>query len=170
MKTNNSICCIPQNDFYLFNTKTNTWLQICDDTSQVCGPRLMFDHQMCIDLEKNTIYVFGGRILTPRNIDVLSTDMLYSGLYSYHIGTNTWTEVLVDCGHPSAANPDVQSIKARVTHSMLFHQVNTQTFLFVALHFHLSGVCYHQTEEPKAVHLRGTAQQGVHDRFHHDRR
>lgn len=53
---------------------------------------------------------------------------------------------------------------------MLFHQVNTQTFLFVALHFHLSGVCYHQTEEPKAVHLRGTAQQGVHDRFHHDRR
>jgi hypothetical protein len=28
------------------------------------GPRLIFDHQMCMDLDKNTIYVFGGRILS----------------------------------------------------------------------------------------------------------
>lgn len=128
-------CRSLQSDFYLFNTKTSAWLQICDDTSQVGGPQLMFDHQMCIDSEKNTIYVFGGRILTPRNIDDLSTDMQYSGLFAYHIATNTWTQILVDCGHPSAASPDVASIKSRVTHSMLFHHVNIN---IMYLHFKLT--------------------------------
>lgn len=90
----------------------------------------MFDHQMCIDVAKRMIYVFGGRILTPRNIDDLANDTLFSGLYSYHINTNTWTHILVDCAHPSAANPDVLSIKSRVTHSMLFHQVSVD-ILFV---------------------------------------
>ena len=52
-----------------------------------------------------------------------SNDMKYSGLYSYHIGTNTWQLLLVDCAHPTAANPDVLSIKSRATHSMLFHHV-----------------------------------------------
>lgn len=28
------------------------------------GPGLVFDHQMVMDVEKQNIYVFGGRILT----------------------------------------------------------------------------------------------------------
>lgn len=48
----------------------------------------------------------------------------YSGLFSYQIGTNTWTEILMDCGHPLASDPDRDSIKSRVTHSMLFHNVS----------------------------------------------
>lgn len=108
-----------------------SWLQISDDTSQVGGPKLLFDHQMCIDVAKRTIYVFGGRILTPRNIDELSNEAQYSGLFSFHIGTNTWTEILVDCGHPSASNPEVLSIKSRVTHSMLFHHVILIFFSFI---------------------------------------
>lgn len=55
-----------KSDFYLYDTGSMTWLQICDDTSQVGGPQLLFDHQMCIDVDKRTIYVFGGRILSPR--------------------------------------------------------------------------------------------------------
>lgn len=113
-----------QSDFYLYNIKSNSWLLISDDTSQVGGPGLLHDHQMCIDVTENTIYVFGGRILTTRKIDDLaSTDNQYSGLYSYHINTNTWTQILVDCNHPSASNPDVHSIKSRSTHSMLLHNV-----------------------------------------------
>lgn len=119
---------IRQSDFYVYDTKTKTWLMICDDTSQVGGPQLIFDHQMCIDISKHTIYVFGGRILTPRSLDDFSNDPYYSGLYSYHIGTNTWTQILVDCGHPTASNPEVLSIKARVTHSMVFHYVSEITF------------------------------------------
>ena len=112
-----------QSDFYLYDTANKSWLLICDDTSQVGGPPLLFDHQMCIDTAKHTIYVFGGRVVTPRNIDELTNDVQYSGLYSYHIGNNTWTQILVDCDHPSSSNPDVLSIKSRVTHSMLFHNV-----------------------------------------------
>lgn len=108
-------------DFYLYNTISKTWLQICEDTSEVGGPQLMFDHQMCIDSSKRTIYVFGGRILTPRNNEDLSNDiyqMKYSGLYSYHIGTNTWTHIFVD------QPPGALMIKSRTTHSMLFHSVS----------------------------------------------
>lgn len=113
-----------KSDFYLYDTKTKSWLLICDDTSTVSGPSLVFDHQMCIDVAKRTIYVFGGRILTPRNVDDLNEPPMYSGLYSFHIGTNTWTQILIDCGHSTASNPEVMSIKSRVTHSMLFHHVS----------------------------------------------
>lgn len=102
------------------------------------GPNLIFDHQMCIDISKRNIYVFGGRILTPRNPDDLSNEIMYSGLYSYHIGTSTWTQILVDCAHPTAANPEVMSIKSRVTHSMLFHHVSMTllfSFYFLLLFF-----------------------------------
>lgn len=110
-------------DFYLYDVKSNSWLLICEDTSQVGGPSALLDHQMCIDVAEKTIYVFGGRIVTPRNITDMSNDSQYSGLYSYHISTNMWKQILVDCNHPSSSNPDVSSIKSRTTHSMLFHHV-----------------------------------------------
>lgn len=119
----NQIDSMLQSDFYLYDTKSKTWLLICDDTSQVGGPNLIFDHQMCIDIAKRNIYVFGGRILTQRVIDDLSNEPMYSGLFSFHIGTNTWTQIRVDFAHPTASNPEVLSIKSRVTHSMLFHHV-----------------------------------------------
>ncbi|XP_037927046.1 muskelin [Hermetia illucens] len=119
-----------KSDFYLYDTVTNTWLQICDDTSQVGGPQLVYDHQMCIDVEKRMIYVFGGKILTPRSINQTSTETEYSGLFSYHIATNTWTQIFVDCGHPSASNPDVLSIKSRVTHCMVFHTERRKLYIY----------------------------------------
>lgn len=74
------------------------------------GPKLVFDHQMCMDIDKNTIYVFGGRILTPpltwivpvlqyrQTGCIVSSDergfacsdaYQFSGLYAYHVATNT---------------------------------------------------------------------------------
>ncbi|XP_058054979.1 muskelin isoform X2 [Anopheles bellator] len=123
-------------DFYLYNTVTKNWFMICSDTSQVGGPQLVFDHQMCIDVEKQTIYVFGGRILEPkvslsfRNEEETTGQYRYSGLFSYHISTHTWTHILVDCEHPSASSPHVQSIRSRVTHSMLFHHKHRKLYIF----------------------------------------
>ena len=114
-------------DFFLYDThiRARTWMQICDDTSQVGGPQLMYDHQMCIDVDKRTIYVFGGKILTPRSVNAsTSSEPEYSGLFSYHIATNTWNQILVDCHHPSASQPEVLSIKSRITHCMVFHNVS----------------------------------------------
>ena len=114
-----------KSDFFLYDTRARTWMQICDDTSQVGGPQLMYDHQMCIDVDKRTIYVFGGKILTPRSVNAsTSSEPEYSGLFSYHIATNTWNQILVDCHHPSASQPEVLSIKSRITHCMVFHNVS----------------------------------------------
>lgn len=54
-----------QSDFYVFNIESNEWTQITDDTSAMGGPRLIFDHQMCMDVSTRTLYVFGGRVLLP---------------------------------------------------------------------------------------------------------
>ena len=41
-----------------------SWTLITEDTGSMGGPSLVFDHQMAIDVEKQHIYVFGGRMLT----------------------------------------------------------------------------------------------------------
>ena len=47
----------------MYDIDTNKWTLICDDTGSEGGPKLIFDHQMCMDTDTSTIYVFGGRIL-----------------------------------------------------------------------------------------------------------
>ena len=47
----------------MYDIPSNRWTQITDDTHAMGGPELIFDHQMAMDAEKHTIYVFGGRIL-----------------------------------------------------------------------------------------------------------
>ena len=42
------------------------WESVSEDTSKQDGPQLMYDHQMSIDVEKRTIYVFGGKILAQK--------------------------------------------------------------------------------------------------------
>lgn len=119
-----------RSEFYLFDTMTETWMEICEDTSEVGGPKLLFDHQMCLDEDQQTIYVFGGRIVATKNNAELSSNTQYSGLFSYHIATNTWQQILVDSAHPEASQPEVARIKSRVTHSMLFHTGNRHLYIF----------------------------------------
>lgn len=118
-----------KSDFYLYDTMSRNWMQICDDTSQVGGPQLVYDHQMCIDADKRTIYVFGGKILTPRSA-TSTVEPEYSGLFSYHIATNTWTQILVDCHHASASQADIMSIKSRATHCMVFHTKQRKLYIY----------------------------------------
>ncbi|KAH8375385.1 hypothetical protein KR200_002878 [Drosophila serrata] len=120
-----------KSDFYLYDTRARNWMQICDDTSQVGGPQLVYDHQMCIDADKRTIYVFGGKILTPRSVNATGAiEPEYSGLFSYHIATNTWSQILVDCHHASASLADVMSIKSRITHCMVFHNKHRKLYIY----------------------------------------
>lgn len=55
-----------KSDFYLFDTNNRTWFLITDDTSQENGPGLIYDHQLCIDTEKRTIFVFGGKSMPAK--------------------------------------------------------------------------------------------------------
>lgn len=52
-----------KSDFHVYDIETDKWTQISEDTGAVGGPELVFDHQMSMDPEKRTIYVFGGRVL-----------------------------------------------------------------------------------------------------------
>lgn len=54
-----------QSDFYVYDIENNRWTLITEDTGMMGGPQLIFDHQMSMDVAKRTIYVFGGRVLTP---------------------------------------------------------------------------------------------------------
>ena len=49
-----------------------------------------------------------------------SSELSYSGLYSYHISTNSWTLLGSDVASPK---PTTCTIRSRVGHSMLFHPV-----------------------------------------------
>ncbi|XP_073998988.1 muskelin 1 isoform X2 [Rhodnius prolixus] len=126
-----------KSDFYVFNIESNEWTQITDDTSAMGGPRLIFDHQMCMDVSTRTLYVFGGRVLLPAHNDILDeenggcsnagvAEPLYSGLYSYHVSTNTWKLICSDI----SANDGLPSLKSRVGHSMLFHPVSRNLYIF----------------------------------------
>jgi hypothetical protein len=56
-----------------------------------------------------------------------SSEPTFSGLFSYHVPTNTWKKLCDDSSRPGS--PGVPAIRSRVGHSMLFHPVSF--FLFI---------------------------------------
>jgi len=53
-----------QSDFYMYELETDKWTLITDDTAAMGGPCLLFDHHLAIDIDQQTLYVFGGRQIT----------------------------------------------------------------------------------------------------------
>lgn len=47
----------------MYDIETNRWTQITEDTAVMGGPQLIYDHQMCMDVENRTLYIFGGKTL-----------------------------------------------------------------------------------------------------------
>jgi hypothetical protein len=47
----------------MYDIESGKWTLITEDTSAMGGPKLIFDHQMAIDTDQHTVYVFGGREL-----------------------------------------------------------------------------------------------------------
>ena len=60
--------------------------------------------------------------------DSRSPDPIFSGLYSFHIPSNTWT-LLQDDG---------SALRSRIGHSMLFHPVSSSLYLSLTLTLSLS--------------------------------
>ncbi|XP_042910813.1 muskelin isoform X2 [Parasteatoda tepidariorum] len=120
-----------KSDFFVYDIDSNQWTLITDNTAEMGGPRLVFDHQVCMDVEKNTLYVFGGRILvsnsTSSSDENVCPEPMFSGLYSYHVPTNTWTKLRDD--YPKPRRFDFE-IKSRIGHSMLFHEKSRLLYIF----------------------------------------
>lgn len=132
-----------KSDLFMFDIEQRKWHLICEDTSAVGGPKLIFDHQMCLDAEKRTIYVFGGRILSPtpgysdERLAIASgtgvtqaflSEPQFSGLYAYHIPTSTWRLLRDDPVVAPGTGPT--EMRSRIGHSMLFHPVERKLFIF----------------------------------------
>ncbi|CAG0889290.1 unnamed protein product [Darwinula stevensoni] len=114
-----------QSDFYMYDIESRKWVLIMDDTLSMGGPPLIFDHQMCMDVEGRCIYVFGGRVVqSPESGNEATTEALYSGLYAYHVSTNTWRKIRDE------VSPERMSIRPRSGHSMLFHPTKRELYIF----------------------------------------
>lgn len=123
---------ILQSDFFVYDILSNRWTMITDDTLAMGGPSLIFDHQMCIDQETRTIFVFGGQtVLGMETSPGSSQDKKFSGLYEYHIPTNTWKKRRDDCRDEKKSDQFENELKSRTSHSMLFHQVCQQIFYHI---------------------------------------
>lgn len=128
-----------KSDFYVYDIATGKWTLICDDTGAEGGPRLIFDHQMSMDSDKSTIYVFGGRVLTSSSSsEERPSEGSFSGLYLYHIPTNTWKLKRPDYSahqphhhhHHDILKRRAKDIKSRTGHSMLFHPESRKLYIF----------------------------------------
>ncbi|CAO3664670.1 unnamed protein product [Umbelopsis ramanniana] len=87
-------------DFYQYLTHINQWMKISDNTSNDGGPDLIYDHQMCMDTEKQMLYVFGGRTVHPD-----TNQHNYSGLYRYNANMNSWKLLRSDVSSHSPPTP-----------------------------------------------------------------
>ncbi|XP_062574316.1 muskelin-like isoform X1 [Saccostrea cucullata] len=109
-----------KSDFYMYDINSDRWTLITEDTHTMGGPRLIYDHQMVIDIEKQTLYVFGGRVLNSSVGSDRGSEHSFSGLYAYHIPTNTWSCIKEDC----------PTLRSRIGHSMLFHSKRRLLYVF----------------------------------------
>eukprot|EP00835_Amoeboradix_gromovi_P000588 NODE_21_length_38511_cov_0.503306.p6 type:complete len:616 gc:universal NODE_21_length_38511_cov_0.503306:20490-22337(+) len=103
-------------DFYKFDCSSNEWTCLSNNTASEGGPGLLFDHQMVLDVKRNQLYVFGGKVV------VLTSETQYSGLYKYDISTNFWESI------PT-------TISSRISHSMLIHQSKDLLYIFSGQRF-----------------------------------
>ena len=68
---------------------------------------------------------------------VSSSEKMYSGLYEYHIPSNTWTKRRDDVGQAPTSSVSGQAtsgfrheLKSRSSHSMLFHRELRKLYIF----------------------------------------
>lgn len=125
-----------RSDFFVYDMAAGRWTQITDDTAALGGPGLIFDHQMCIDLQKRSIYVFGGQSLFPlqsgageagERSGTGGMEKKFSGLYRYHVPDNSW-QLLREDG--AAAGPGSPPLRSRTGHSMLFNNADRKLYIF----------------------------------------
>eukprot|EP01135_Chromosphaera_perkinsii_P004865 Nk52_evm11s301 gene=Nk52_evmTU11s301 len=110
-----------KSDFFRYDIQLGTWAQLSANTANEGGPELIYDHQMCVDTEKEQIYVFGGRTISSSN-----SENVYSGLYLYDCKTEKWSLLRSDGNQPQNS---IQ-LKSRIGHSMLLNSQTRQLYIF----------------------------------------
>ncbi|KAJ3265912.1 Muskelin 1, intracellular mediator containing kelch motif [Chytriomyces hyalinus] len=109
------------NDFWRYDIETARWSRISFNTQAEGGPELIYDHQMVVDPESETLFVFGGRTISPD-----ANQTLYSGLYAYSQKNNTWRLLRTDTSQPENS---IQ-LKSRIGHSMLLNSKTRELYIF----------------------------------------
>eukprot|EP00127_Corallochytrium_limacisporum_P006525 Clim_evm56s229 gene=Clim_evmTU56s229 len=113
-----------ESDFFYYDLDGGNWVKLCSNTASRGGPELMYDHQVALDPLTSTMWIFGGRIIRSGH-----HECPFSGLFSYHIPTDTWNTHIAANGSPT--NMDgFGDIKGRVGHSMLFDTNGRQLLIF----------------------------------------
>lgn len=79
-----------------------------------------------------------------------STEPIFSGLFSYHVSTNTWTPIASDAQPHLVTEP---ALRSRVGHSMLFHPVRSPLYLYLLVHAtnEENRPCFHQHVDTNSV-------------------
>ncbi|KAH9942390.1 Muskelin N-terminus-domain-containing protein [Epithele typhae] len=109
-------------EFFRYQTRgpdAGKWERLTNDTAASGGPPLVYDHQMCIDSEKQIIYVSGGRVVGEHEA------LRFSGIYSYDIRASRWK--MYNISDTYAAHP---YIVPRWGHSMVFDPTFQTLFIF----------------------------------------
>jgi len=116
-----------KSDFYLYDISSSKWTLISDDTLELGGPSLIFDHQMCLDTEHQNIYVFGGQSVQGLSSSQhgMVREKIFSGLYKYHIPNNTWMCLWED-GQVISKGPQM---KSRSSHAMVFNSADRNLYV-----------------------------------------
>jgi N-acetylneuraminic acid mutarotase len=107
-----------ENDFWKYEALNDKWTCISGSTSEDGGPELIYDHQMVMDTTKENLFVFGGRV-----VGADSTQVVYSGLYVYSVGTQVWKLLRTETETPI-------ELKSRIGHSMLLNETSRELFIF----------------------------------------
>jgi N-acetylneuraminic acid mutarotase len=76
---------------------------------------------MLVDSEKGTLFVFGGRVISPD-----PSQIVYSGLYSWAIKENVWKLLKSD----RLNNDGSVQMKSRIGHSMLINTITRELYIF----------------------------------------
>jgi muskelin len=82
---------------------------------------LIYDHQMLVDSDRQVLYVFGGRAISPD-----PSQTVYSGLYAWDIKDDRWRLIRDDTAQPENA---IQ-LKSRIGHSMLLNPITRELYIF----------------------------------------
>ncbi|KAJ2498247.1 Muskelin 1, intracellular mediator containing kelch motif, partial [Coemansia sp. RSA 2049] len=82
-----------ENDLYCYDTQSNEWLVLSENTEAMDGPKLLFNTQMVVDALHRRIYVYGGKVVLP---DANDSTIVYSGLYCFDLCQHKWSKLKPD--------------------------------------------------------------------------
>lgn len=156
------------------SAETGQWVRISQNTAAVGGPKLIYDHQMCIDSERQILYVFGGRMIAQSQAfgegssQSSSPDgSQYSGLFAYDIQKDEWKLLRSDDQFSNPMSKAKQNelladentngawLKSRIGHSMLLNPKTNQLYILAGQRYkdYLSDFFMYDIDNDCAVEM-----------------